>query len=110
MCHDEGTYTKTAALNLGAHIYTSEDFADDKISKHAQTPAATKSETSQPGSTQCSDLCQEAYGTAAGLGFTTPDDRHAVTLNKGAHMYVRDDPIEANDWTKQRAMPLISQH
>ena len=70
-----------------------------KSEKHAQTPATTKSEISQPVSTQFSDLCQEEYWTAAGLGFKTSADRHAATLNIGDHMNVRDDPNDSNDCT-----------
>ena len=105
LCYDEDAYAQTAALNLGAHIYASVSLANagDQISTNAQIPAATKSETSQPSSAQFSDLCQEEYWTAAGLGFKTSADRHAATLNNGAHMYVRDDPNDANDRTKECA-------
>ena len=112
LCHDEDTYTNTAALNPGAHRYASEKEADadDQISKFAQTPAATKIETSQPGSTQCSNLCKEESWTAAERGLTTSADRHAVTLHTGVHMYVRDDPTDANDWTKTCATTSQNQH
>ena len=47
LCHEEDAYAQTAALNLGAHMYASENLAgaSDQISKNAQTPAATKSDT-----------------------------------------------------------------
>ena len=80
LCHEEVGYAQAAALNLGAHLNAREKLADadDQISKHAQTPAATKEETSQLGSTQLSDLCHEEYRSAAGLGFKISANRHAA--------------------------------
>ena len=73
LCYDEDAYAQTAVPNLEAFINASGKKADagDQTSKQTQTPAVTKSETPQPGSTQCSDLCHDEYWTAAGLGFTT---------------------------------------
>jgi len=67
----------------------------------------SKGESLQLGLNQFTDLSQEEYRTAAGLGFKASADRHAAAPNLGVHMYAGEELAAAIDWTTLGAVTPV---